>query len=238
MLLKDMVRRRDCCYARSKAHIRSESLSILLDNLVPKAPHENLSRGTYVVSILLFSFLSPDGILSFGAFQPIGYPKQKSNTRSRNHITLEDRISPIMNNCTHFQNQTGSLFSRLECQLACALHIYVRTRRHRHSWVDHSQPPTLEMLEEILRVARLNIWNEARRRGAPCNAMPPYAHSSAYCLVRNLRFSPSHHRWYDDVLDHPDVWRPLADQVFNDWIRSRSPLVYEYVLLFIGIFFM
>ena len=48
--------------------------------------------------------------------------------------------------------------------------------------------------------------------------------------MRNLRHNPSYRRWYEDVWDRPDYWRPLANQVFGDWVRRNSRLVHEYVL--------
>ena len=154
----------------------------------------------------------------------------KLTAREQSSTPGVDSIPHVMDNRNHFQNHTGSIFTRFECQLACALHAYVRTRRHRRGHVDHSQPPTLEMLNGILRYARLHMWNEAHRWGTTRNAMPPDVHLNAYCLVRNLRYSPSYRRWYEDVWDRPDYWRPLANQVFGDWVRRNSRLVYEYVL--------
>ena len=131
---------------------------------------------------------------------------------------------------SHFQNQTGSYFSKLECQLACALDLYVRTRRHHPSHIDHSQPPTLEMLNGILREARLSIWHEAHRRGYPCNPMRPDAHLNAYCLVRNLRHSPNYRWWYEEVRNDRRYWESRADDMFLQWLNTNSRLVYEYVI--------
>lgn len=138
-----------------------------------------------------------------------------------------------MNDRTHFRNQTGSVFSRLECQLACALVLYVRTRRHpRSMFADHSQPPTLQMLNGILREIRWTIWDAARRRDARCNPMRPDARLDAYCLMRNLRMSLPHQGWYNEVRNNPEVWSHRAYDMFEDWIYANSRLVREYVFLF------
>lgn len=132
---------------------------------------------------------------------------------------------------THFQNQNGSVFTKLECQLACALFEYVRTRGHRRGRgdrVDHSQPPTLEMLNGIMREIRWMLWDSARRNGAPCNTMPPGAPLNAYCLVRHLRNSPSHVGWYNEVVTHPRRWSNRAKGRFEDWVYANSPLVQQY----------
>ena len=47
MLLKDMAGRRDFCHGRSKAHMPSECLSILLSDLVLDALHGNLQKYIY-----------------------------------------------------------------------------------------------------------------------------------------------------------------------------------------------
>ena len=136
-----------------------------------------------------------------------------------------------MNNRTHFQNDGGTIFSKAECQLACAMHLYIRTRRHlrlnRH--VDHSQPPTHEMLDEILREARWSIWEGARGYGAPCNPMRPDVPLDAYCLVRNLRANPYHEWWYREVRDYPEVWVRIAYNSFHSWVSLDTTLVRRYV---------
>lgn len=133
-----------------------------------------------------------------------------------------------MSHRTHYQNETGTIFSKLECQLACALHLYLRTRRHRRSRdVDHSQPPTRDMLNGIMEEARWTIWDGARRRGAPCNPMPPNAYLDAYCLVRNVRYHPFYRGWYDEVLNYPEVWSDRAITVFDDWVHANSSLVQQ-----------
>ena len=131
---------------------------------------------------------------------------------------------PSMNS-THFRNQlTGSLFTKLECQIACALVEHVRTRRHRRgnrNHVDHTQPPTLTMLNDILQFVRNSLWYDAQRMGLSCNSMPPYAHLDAYCLVRSLRASPSHGGWYAEVENNPRYWKYKAYDVFDRWVDSR-----------------
>ena len=176
----------------------------------------------------------PENLPSSFPFPPttssdLAFPNELT-PRKQSSTTGVDSIPPVMDSRTHFQNHTGSIFTRFECQLACALHAYVRTRRHHHGHIDHSQPPTSDMLNGILAYARLHLWNEARRWGTP-TAIPPHVHLNAYCLVRNLRHSISYRRWYEDVWDRPDNWRPLAIQVFNNWVRRNSRLVHEYVLL-------
>lgn len=47
MLLKDMAGRRDFCHGRSKAHMPSECLSVLLSDLVLDTLHENLQKYIY-----------------------------------------------------------------------------------------------------------------------------------------------------------------------------------------------
>ena len=133
-----------------------------------------------------------------------------------------------MNNRTHFQNPTGSHFTKLECQLACALFLYVRTRRHGHGSVDHSQPPTLQMLNGIMQEARWAIWDGAHRYGSGFNAMNPNAPLNAYCLVRNLRLTPHYQGWYDEVRNHPEFWSVRAYDAFQDWILENSRLVQQY----------
>lgn len=135
-----------------------------------------------------------------------------------------------MSSFTHFRNQTGSLFSKVECQLACALVLYVRTRRHRRRPIDDSQPPTLQMLDEIMSEARWLIWDGAHDLGADCNPMPPNAHLNAYCLVRNLKNSPYHRRWFYEVEDRPHYWSQKANTMFDMWVSANSRLVHEYVL--------
>ena len=135
-----------------------------------------------------------------------------------------------MNNRTHFQHH-GSVFTQLECQYACALHLYVRTRRYYGGGiVDHSQPPTQEMLEEMLRLIRYDIWDAARRSGTHCNEIHPNAYLNAYCLVRSLRHNPFYRRWYEDVCDRPDLWRHRAYQIFHNWVSTGSEVVRRYVL--------
>lgn len=133
---------------------------------------------------------------------------------------------------THFRNQTGSFFTKLECQLACALVLYVRTRTHRRGGpIDHSQPPTLEMLNGIISDSRMRLWSSAQRSGVACNPMPPDAYLDAYCLVRNLRRS-SYQEWYDEVWNdpHPRVWSERANNEFETWVLEDSTLVQRYVL--------
>ena len=140
-------------------------------------------------------------------------------------------------NRTHFRNQlTGSLFTKLECQIACALVEHVRTRRHRRGYrnvADHTQPPTLRMLNDIMQFVRSSIWYEAHETGLSCNSMPPDAYLNAYCLVRNLRTSPSHGGWYSEVENNPQYWKYKAYDVFDRWISSRTRLVRECVFPFL-----
>ena len=194
--------------------------------MTPNALHGNISKGTYIAqkkSALSFPLASTTS-------SNLAFPT-KLTARKTKLDTRLDSIPPVMDVRTHFQNQTGSIFTRFECQLACALHAYVRTRRHRRSHVDHSQPPTLDMLNGILRYARWCQWHEARRWGISGNAMPVNVDLNAYCLVRNLRHSISYRRWFEEVWDRPDQWQPLANQIFRDWVRRNSRVVHEYVLL-------
>lgn len=87
----------------------------------------------------------------------------------------------------------------------------------------------MEMLNEILREARWLIWDAERRGGTPCNAMSPDAPLDAYCLARNLRTSPSHHGWYNEVQNHPGIWSARAINMFDDWVYANSELVRQYV---------
>ena len=96
--------------------------------------------------------------------------------------------------------------------------------------MDHSQPPTRDMLNGIMEEARWTIWDGARRRGAPCNPMPPNAYLDAYCLVRNVRYHPFYRGWYDEVLNYPEVWSDRAITVFDDWVHANSSLVQQYVV--------
>lgn len=144
---------------------------------------------------------------------------------------------PSMNN-THFRNQlTGTLFTKLECQIACALVEHVRTRRHRRGYrneVDHTQPPTLGMLNDIMHFVRNSIWYGAHETGLACNSMPPDPYLNTYCLVRNLRTSPSHGRWYEEVENNPRYWRYRAYDVFDRWVDSRRRRDRECVIPFLG----
>ena len=139
-------------------------------------------------------------------------------------------------NSTHFRNQlTGCLFTKLECQIACALVEHVRTRRHRRGYrdqVDHTQPPTLRMLNDILQFLRNSLWYDAQRMGLACNSMPPNPNLDAYCLVRSLRFSPSHSGWYREVEHNPHFWKYRAYDVFDRWVDSRRRRGREYVIPF------
>ncbi|KAM0799952.1 hypothetical protein BDR22DRAFT_889918 [Usnea florida] len=131
-------------------------------------------------------------------------------------------------NTSHFRNQlTGSVFTKLECQIACALVEHVRTRRHRRGYrnqVDHTQPPTLRMLNDILRFLRNSLWEGALEMGVSRNFTRPDPNLNAYCLIRNLRTSPSHGGWYREVEDHPHLWKYRAYDVFDRWVNSvRRP---------------
>lgn len=138
-----------------------------------------------------------------------------------------------MNNRTHFRNETGAFFTKLECQLAYALVLYVRTRRHRH---DHSQPPTLEMMNGILRQARRSIWVAAHHRRIPCNPMHPDEYLDAYCLVRNVAGNPDYGEWYDEVRNDPWFWSDQAIELFNRWVSTSCPLVQKYALPILVVF--
>ena len=127
-----------------------------------------------------------------------------------------------MNTRTHYQNRTGAFFTKVECQLACALVLYVRTRRHRH---DHSQPPTLDMLNGILREARRLIWTGAYEGHISCNAMHPDEYLDAYCLVRNLAQNPDYGEWYDEVCYYRREWSERAYEMFNNWVNENCPVV-------------
>lgn len=183
--------------------------------------HMNIPSITYTVSICPSFSLQSDRNLTF---KPSQQTSQVHKIGRRKRSTSLNSIILTMSSRTHFRNETDSVFSKLECQLACALHLYIRTRRHRRSRVDHSQPPTLEMLNGIMEEARWMIWDGARR-GAPCNPMPPDAYLNAYCLVRNVRDSPNHQGWYDEVRNYPEFWSDKASTVFDNWVHANSALV-------------
>ena len=94
----------------------------------------------------------------------------------------------------------------------------------------------LEMPNAIMEEARWFTWDGARRSRATCNPMRPGARLNAYCLMRNLRNSPSHHPWYDKILTDPGFRSKKANDVFNNSVSANSRLVQECVLSFLGVF--
>ena len=119
-----------------------------------------------------------------------------------------------MNSRTHFRHPNGSIFSKFECQLACALITYIRTRR-----VDghYTQGPTRDMLNEILQVARYSLWDDACRTGTPCNAMHPDARLNAWCLIHEMTRHVDHRyqRWIREVIENPDELIEMENNALN-----------------------
>lgn len=144
------------------------------------------------------------------------FPRQPRILPSTNNLRGKHPLSMP----AYYQNPVnGSWFTKFECQLACALHEYIKARRtHRHQY---HQGPTCEMLNDILQFSREHAWANRVRR----TLIAPEAGLNAWCLVTNLRNDPGFREWYDEVYYSPAAWSRLAVRIFDSWVWHNGATV-------------